>query len=61
MKSDLLTAMYLAIEEVKPSNGYHFHNGWLMYPEWWEESTESWKQGFEARKKYMEGTDGKEN
>jgi len=34
------------------TNPIHFSCGWSMWPEWWETTTESWREGFRARQKY---------
>lgn len=37
------------LDRYKPENESHFFIGWQMYPNWWSQSTKSWKQGFNAR------------
>ena len=38
-----------AIKKYSPKDKLHFANGWQMWPEWWNKSTDSWKLGFLAR------------
>ncbi len=49
-------AMFEAIDKLRPENSLHFYNGWSMYPEWWNQSTESWQMGYKAREDYEKGT-----
>ena len=32
----------------------HFTSGWHMWPEYWNNSTLDWQEGFRAREKYEE-------